>query len=41
LSLLGPNILLSTPFSNTLSLHFSLVVSNQVWHPAIHNNRQN
>ena len=30
-SLLGPNILLSTQFSNTLSLHSSLSVSNQVY----------
>jgi hypothetical protein len=32
-SLLGPNILLSTPFSNTLSVHSSLNVSDQVSHP--------
>jgi hypothetical protein len=32
-SLLGPNILLSTLFSNTLSLHFSLNKSDQVSHP--------
>ena len=32
-SLLGPNILLSTLFSNTLSLCSSLNVSNQVSHP--------
>ena len=32
-SLLGPNILLSTLFSNTLSLHSSLNVSDQVSHP--------
>jgi len=32
-SLLGPNILLSTIFSNTLSLGFSLNVSDQVPHP--------
>jgi len=32
-SLLGPNILLKTPFSYTLSLHFSLNISDQVWHP--------
>ena len=32
-SLLGPNILLSTLFSNTLSLHYSLDVSDQVSHP--------
>jgi len=32
-SLLGPNILLKTLFSNTLSLHSSLNVSNQVPHP--------
>ena len=31
-SLLGPNILLSTPFSNTFSLHTSLNVSKQVSH---------
>ena len=31
--LLGPNILLNTLFSNTLSLHSSLNVSNQVSHP--------
>ena len=33
LSLLGPNILLSTLFSNTLSLLSSLNVSDQVSHP--------
>jgi len=33
LPLLGPNILLSTLFSNTLSLHSSLNVSDQVSHP--------
>jgi hypothetical protein len=33
LSLLGPNILLSALFSNTLSLRSSLNVSNQVSHP--------
>jgi hypothetical protein len=33
LSLLGPNILLSTLFSNTLSLRSSLNVSDQVLHP--------
>jgi len=33
LSLLGPNILLNTLFSNTLSLHSSLSVSDQVSHP--------
>jgi hypothetical protein len=33
LYLLGPNILLSTVFSNTLSLHPSLNVSDQVSHP--------
>jgi hypothetical protein len=33
LSLLGSNILLSTLFSNTLSLHSSLNVSDQVAHP--------
>jgi hypothetical protein len=32
-SLLGPNILLSTLFSNTLSLCSSLSVRNQVSHP--------
>jgi len=32
-SLLGPNILLSTLFSNTLSLRSSLTVSDQVSHP--------
>jgi len=32
-SLLGPNTLLNTLFSNTLSLHFSLNVSDQVSHP--------
>ena len=32
-SLLGPNILLSALFSNTLSLHSSLIVSDQVSHP--------
>jgi hypothetical protein len=32
-SLLGSNILLSTLFSNTLSLRSSLDVSNQVSHP--------
>jgi hypothetical protein len=32
-SLLGPNILLNTLFSNTLSLRSSLNVSNQVSHP--------
>ena len=32
-SLLGPNILLSALFSNTLSLRSSLKVSNQVSHP--------
>jgi hypothetical protein len=32
-SLLGPNILLSTLFSNTLSLHSSFNVSDQVSHP--------
>jgi len=41
LSLLGPNILLSTLFSNTLSLRCGLVVCDQVLHPTIHNNRQN
>jgi hypothetical protein len=30
---LDPNILLNTLFSNTLSLRFSLTVSNQVSHP--------
>jgi hypothetical protein len=33
LSLLGPNILLSTPFSNTLSLCFSLNARDKVSHP--------
>ena len=33
LSLWGPNILLSTLFSNTLSLHCALNVSDQVSHP--------
>jgi len=32
-SLLGPNILLITLFLNTVSLHSSLNVSNQVSHP--------
>ena len=32
-SLLGPNTLLNTLFSNTLSLHSSLNVSDQVSHP--------
>jgi hypothetical protein len=32
-SLLGPNVLLKTLFSNTLSLRSSLSVSNQVSHP--------
>ena len=32
-SLLGPNILLNTLFSNTLNLRFSLHVSDQVSHP--------
>jgi len=32
-SLLGPNILLSSPFSNTLSLRISLNVTDQVSHP--------
>ena len=32
-SLLGPNILLSTLFSNTLSLRFSINVSDQILHP--------
>jgi hypothetical protein len=32
-SRLGPNILLNTPFPNTLSLCFSLNVSYQVSHP--------
>ena len=35
-SLLGPNILLSTLFSNTLSLRSSFNVSDQVSHPIIH-----
>ena len=33
-SLLGPNILLSTLFSNNLSLCFSITISNQVSHPS-------
>jgi multisubunit Na+/H+ antiporter MnhE subunit len=32
-SLLGPNILLSTVFSKTLSLHSSRNVSDQILHP--------
>jgi hypothetical protein len=32
-SLLGPNILLSTLFSNTLSLRFSFNIRDQVSHP--------
>jgi hypothetical protein len=32
-SLFGPNILLSTLFSNTFSLRSSLNVRDQVWHP--------
>jgi hypothetical protein len=32
-SLLGPNILLSTIFANTLNLHSSIIVSDQVSHP--------
>jgi hypothetical protein len=32
-SLLGPNISLSTPFSNTLSLFSSLTVTDQLSHP--------
>jgi hypothetical protein len=40
LSLLGPNILLNTLFSNTRSLHSSLNVSDQVSHP-YKTNRQN
>ena len=32
-SFLGPNILLSTPFSNTLSLRSSLSASDQISHP--------
>jgi hypothetical protein len=32
-SLLGPNTLLSTPFSNTFSLRSSLTVSDQPSHP--------
>jgi hypothetical protein len=32
-SLLGPNFVLKTLFSNTLSLHSSLNVSDQVSHP--------
>jgi hypothetical protein len=38
--LLGPNIILNTIFSNTLSLCFSLSVSDQVSNP-YKNNRQN
>jgi hypothetical protein len=34
-SLLGPNILLSTLFSNTLSLCYFLNVTDQVSHPYI------
>jgi hypothetical protein len=37
-SLFGPNILLSTLFSNTLSLCFSLNVRGQVSHRNIFNN---
>jgi hypothetical protein len=37
-SLLGPNILLNTLFSNTLSLCSSLNVSDQVSHPYLHYN---
>jgi hypothetical protein len=33
LSLFGPNILLSTLFSNALSLCYSLNARNGVWHP--------
>jgi hypothetical protein len=33
LSLLGPNILLSTLFSNTVGPHSSLNVSDKVSHP--------
>jgi hypothetical protein len=33
LSLLGPNILLNTMFSNTLSLHSTPNVNDQVSHP--------
>jgi phosphate starvation-inducible membrane PsiE len=33
LSLLGPNTLLNTLFSNTLRLHSSINVSDQVSHP--------
>jgi hypothetical protein len=32
-SLLGPNVLLRTLFANTLSLRFSVHVSDQVSHP--------
>ena len=39
-SLLGPNILLNTLISNTLSLRSALIVSDQV-SPLIQNNRQN
>ena len=31
--LLGPNMPLNTPFSDTLSLHSSLIVSDQISHP--------
>ena len=40
-SILGPNILLNTKFSNTLSLHSSLNVSDQVSHPYKKKTRQN
>jgi len=32
-SLLGPNTLLNTLFSNTLSLRYSINVNNQISHP--------
>jgi hypothetical protein len=35
--LLGPNIIFSTLFSKTLSLRFSLSVSDQVSHPYLNN----
>jgi len=38
-SLLGPNVLLSTLFSNTFSLRSSLNVTDQVLHPYKHNRR--
>jgi hypothetical protein len=36
LPLLGPNVLLSTLFSKTLSIRSSLNVSDQVSHPCKH-----